>query len=66
MFGDGSSLDHTCPQCGGRTIWITRAGEQNVEGCPRCTQVAKTPQATGDWISGDLEIDEHANDKPGD
>lgn len=58
MRNDNVPPAHTCPHCGAQTIWITRAGEHDVEGCPRCTQVGLLPESTSDWLSADLEIDD--------
>ena len=62
MANDDAPPAHTCPHCGGQTIWITRAGEQDVEGCPRCTQVGQLTDNHSEWLSGDVEIDEHEDE----
>ena len=63
MFNNDARPDHTCPHCGGPTIWITRAGQHDVEGCPRCTQVGQVTEPSSDWLSGDVEIDENESEK---
>ena len=63
MAKDGALLAHTCPHCGGPTIWITRAGDQDVEGCPRCTQVGSLADSDTEWLSGDDMIDERDDEE---
>jgi hypothetical protein len=57
MQDDDARPDHTCPYCGGRTIWITRAGHRDVEGCPRCTQVGQLDADQLLWLPGDVDVD---------
>ncbi len=63
MFSKDAPLEHTCPHCGGPTIWITRAGDHDVQGCPRCTQVGALAEEKAKWLSGDAEIGERKNEK---
>jgi hypothetical protein len=65
MFDNNARPDHTCLHCGGPTIWITRTGEHDVEGCPRCTLVGAPTEPLNDWLSGDLEIDHREKEKSG-